>query len=448
MAETTTDESKLAAVKDQVEKDIAKAQEFTIKDEDIEAARLLIGLDTARSSNELSWNGAASQSGVFRWAYAVGDDNPLYCDPNYAQGTRWGAQIAPGSMAQVLHSGMLGDPVDPDLAKKTRSLFRGIHVFVAGADKYWYKPIFIGDALHGYGGTDAVESKPSEFAGRSVIRYSRSVNLNQRGEIAFMVRGRAIHTERKAAAEKGKYADIQPAVYTDEDIARIDDIYAGERRRGAEPRYWEDVEIGEKMPAYVKGPLTVTELIVFHAGGYGITTGGYHIGGSREWHKNRKRIRNFYIKDEFGVPDVSQRVHWNSDWARKIGNPMAYDYSVLRESWLHHYLTDWVGDDGWVFRQYDEVRKFNYMGDVQFLSGQVVGKRQEDGHCFVDLMVQTTSQRDVVTTICEATVILPSREFGAVVLPEPPHAEKAKAVRMWKRHNELLAERGFKKYLD
>ena len=88
------------------------------------------------------------------------------------------------------------------------------------------------------------------------------------------------------------------------------------------------------------------------------------------------------------MPDVSQRVHWNSDWARKIGNPMAYDYSVLRDSWLHHYLTDWVGDDGWVFRQYDEVRKFNYMGDVQFLNGEVVGKRQEDGRCFVDLMVQ------------------------------------------------------------
>ncbi len=448
MAESVSDKEKIDAVKGEIEKDIAKAQEWTIKDEDIEAARLLIGIDQAHSAGEVSWNGNASEAGIKRWAYAVGDDNPLYWDPNYAQGTRWGGQIAPGSMAQVLHSGMLGDPIDPELAKKTRSLFRGIHVFVAGADKYWYKPIFAGDALHGFGGTAAVESKPSEFAGRSVIRYNRSVNVNQRGEVAFIVRGRAIHTERKAAAEKGKYAAIEPAVYTDEDIARIDAIYEKEQRRGAEPRYFEDVEIGEKMPEYVKGPLTVTELIVFHAGGYGITTGGYRIGGSREWHKNRKRVRNFYIKDEFGVPDVSQRVHWNSDWARKIGNPMAYDYSVLRESWLHHYLTDWVGDDGWVFRQYDEVRKFNYMGDVQFLSGQVVAKRIEDGHCFVDLMVQTTNQRGVVTTICEATVILPSREHGPVVLPEPPLEEKAKAVRMWSRHNELLRERGFKKYLD
>src|SRR6202012_1757902 len=202
------DESKIAAVKEQIDKDIAKAQEWTIKDEDIEAARRLIGLNTAHSSGEVSWNGGASQSGIKRWTYSIGDDNPLYWDPNYAQGTRWGAQIAPGSMAQILHSGMLGDPIDPELAKKTRSLFRGIHVFVAGADKYWYKPIFANDALHGYGGVDAVEAKPSEFAGRSVIRYPPAVTLNKRGEIALIVRGRPIHTERKAAAERGKYADI------------------------------------------------------------------------------------------------------------------------------------------------------------------------------------------------------------------------------------------------
>ena len=447
MADTISDKTKLDAVKAQVEKDIEKAQDFKIKDEDIDLSRELIGVDTATSSGEVSWNGDASQSGIKRWAYAVGDDNPLFWDPNYAQGTRWGAQIAPGSMAQILRSGMLGDPMDKDLAYRTRSLFRGIHVFVAGADKYWYKPIFVNDSLHAYGGMAGIDVKPSEFAGRSVIRYRRSVNLNQRGDIAFISRGRAIHTERRAAAEKGKYSAIEPAVYTDDDIARIDEIYAKEQRRGAELRYWEDVEVGDKLPEYVKGPLTVTELIVFHAGGYGVTD-GYRIGGSREWYKNRQRIRNFYIKDEYGVPDVSQRVHWNSDWARKIGNPMAYDYSVLRESWLHHYLTDWVGDDGWVFRQYDEVRKFNYMGDVQFLSGQVVAKRFEDGHCFVDLMVKTTNQRDTVTTNCEATVILPSREHGPVVLPEPPLEERIKATTMWKRHNELQRENGFKKYLD
>jgi len=441
-------DAKREEVRKQVEKDIEKAQDFKILDTDIEKARKLIGLDiaVARSGKEQSWVGPATANAIKRFAYSVGDDNPLYWDPNYGRGTRWGSQIAPGSMAQHMMSPMRGDPMDPDLAKETRSLFRGVHVFVAGSDKYWYKPIFPGDTLRGYGGVADVQVKPSEFAGRSVIRYQRSVRLNPRGEIAYIVRGRAIHTERKAASEKGKYATIEPAVYTDEDIARIDAVYAAEQRRGAEPRYWEDVEVGEKMPQYCKGPLTVTELIVFHAGGYGILE--YGIGGSRLWHKNRERVRNFYIKDEYGVPDVSQRVHWNNDWAKKIGNPMAYDYSVLRESWLHHYLTDWVGDDGWVFRQYDEVRKFNYMGDVQFLQGQVVGKRQEDGRFYADLMVQMSNQRGDVTTTCEATVLLPSREHGPVILPEAPREDQIKAIQMWKRHGELLREDGLQVEVD
>ncbi|MET0182779.1 MAG: MaoC family dehydratase N-terminal domain-containing protein [Caulobacterales bacterium] len=440
-ADAKTDE-----VKKQVEADIAKAEAWQIDDQDIVKARKLIGIDVAYGQDEQSWNGDASAAGIKRWTYSIGDDNPLYWDANYAAGTRWGGLVAPGSMAQILHSGMLGDPMDPALAKETRSLFRGIHVFVAGADKYWYKPIFEGDVLRSYGGADAIEEKPSEFAGRSIIRYNRRVSLNQRGEIVYIARGRAIHTERKAAAQKGKYTALEPAVYTDEDIAKIDEIYANEKPRGGEPRYFEDVEIGDKMPTYCKGPLTVTEVIVFHGGGYGVTD-GYRIGGSREWHKNRKRIRNFYIKDEAGVPDVSQRVHWNNDWARKIGNPMSYDYSVMRESWLHHYLTDWVGDDGFVHRQYDEVRKFNYMGDTQFLSGQVVAKREEEGRFYVDLMVQMTNQRGTVTTLCEATVLLPSKKHGPVVLPEPSTAEKVKATKMWSRHNEIAREKGFKKVL-
>ena len=36
-------------------------------------------------------------------------------------------------------------------------------------------------------------------------------------------------TERKAARERGKYAEIEAAHYTDDDYARIDAIYESER---------------------------------------------------------------------------------------------------------------------------------------------------------------------------------------------------------------------------
>jgi hypothetical protein len=41
-----------------------------------------------------------------------------------------------------------------------------------------------------------------------------------------------------------------------------------------------------------------------------------------------------------------------------------------RQSWFFHQLTDWIGDDGIVVTLQDSIRKFNYMGDTQFLSGR------------------------------------------------------------------------------
>ena len=86
-----------------------------------------------------------------------------------------------------------------------------------------------------------------------------------------------------------------------------------------------------------KGPLTVTDVICFHAGGYGFVPYAPTVG--RLAHKNRKRIAPFYVKNEYGIPDVAQRLHWDPKWAQAIGNPMAYDYGVMRENYLYHYLS-------------------------------------------------------------------------------------------------------------
>jgi hypothetical protein len=205
------------------------------------------------------------------------------------------------------------------------------------------------------------------------------------------------------------------------------------------PRYWEDVEVGEPLPKMVKGPMTLTDVICFHAGGYGF--GPYNVSAARIGYKNRKRIGGFYIKNELGIPDVSQRVHWDNAWSQAIGNPMSYDYGVMRECYLSHYITDWMGDDGWLLRQYDEMRKFNYVGDTQFLTGEVAGKRVEEGRHIVEIEMRCTNQRGEETVPGRATVLLPSREHGPIVLPEPPLEVREKAARMMARHYELLAKR-------
>ena len=105
-------------------------------------------------------------------------------------------------------------------------------------------------------------------------------------------------------------------------------------------------------------------------------------------------------------------MHWDSQWAKAIGNPLAYDYGVLRQSWFYHHVADWAGDDAFIEKMSDSIRKFNYQGDTQFLSGEVVDKREEDGRRLVDLELSMVNQRDVETAYATATVSLPSRDDG------------------------------------
>jgi len=380
----------------------------------------------------------ATVDNIRNFAVGCGDDNPLYCDPDYAKATRWGGVIAPGMMAGVINAPMMGDPIPGEIKALKKSLFRGIHVFVSGSTWDWYRPIHPGDTLYSFHGDETSEVKQSEFAGRSVINVRRDVKVNQRGEVVAVYRILQVLTERKTAKNKGKYSEIKPQTYTDDDIAAIDAVYAAEQVRGAERRDWSSVKVGDSLGKMAKGPLTVTDVICFHAGGYGFVPYAPTVG--RLAFKNRQRIAPFYIKNEYGVPDVAQRLHWDPLWAQAIGNPMAYDYGVMRENYLYHYLSDWAGDDGVILHVHDEIRKFNYMGDTQMITGEVTGVRQENGQNLVDVAVRFTNQRGDETVRATAVIALPNGAMP-VIYPEVPRELAEKAAYMMARHWELSAKR-------
>jgi acyl dehydratase len=418
-----------------LEKEFERAIAYKLKDEDIERAKLLLGIDVASRHRELF--SVATVDAIRNWSLGVGDDNPLYTDERYGPTTRWGSQIAPGTMVGFVKTPMRGDPMPDEVKQKTKSLFRGIHVFVSGGTWDWYRPMYPGDRIFSFNGEETLEVKQSEFAGRSVIQIRRDVAVDQRGEVVGVYRILRVLTERKTARERGKYAAIEPTHYTHDDIAKIDAVYEAEKARGAEKRFWEDVTVGDKLQPMVKGPLTVTEMIAFHAGGYGFVP--YGLRSSRVGYKNRKRIPAFYVKNEYGIPDVAQRLHWDSQWAKAIGNPMAYDYGVLRQAWFYHAVSDWAGDDAFIERMQDSIRKFNYMGDTQFVSGEVTGKREENGRYLADLKLRMVNQRDTETAYAEATVSLPSRAAGLPPLPPVPIDLARRGCEMFARHNQLTA---------
>jgi hypothetical protein len=411
--------------------DWKQATGYKITDEDIARAQVLVGYDEASKRRDNAR--VANADNIRAFALSIGCDNPLFCDEDYAAGTRWGGVIAPGPIN--IHAPLRGDPRPEGMARAKKSLFKGIHQMHSGTSWEWYRPIRPGDWIYSYSGEESVDVKPSEYGGRTVLRVSRDVQFNQNAEVICVRRTLLIHSERETGAKRGKYMATQPAAYTDEELAAIDAIYAAEQVRGAEPRDWEAVRIGDEMGAMGKGPLTVSDIICMHSTGFALEPFGPTT--SRMRYKHKQKMPAAYVKNELGIPDTIMRMHWDGDWARALGSPMAYDYGFQRECWLHHYLTDWCGDDGFVLRMKSEMRKFNYLGDFQTVTGEIVGKHVDLGVPAVDAKVRMTSQRGDVTMEALATIALPSRQHGLPDYPSPPPELAAKARHFLDRHEQL-----------
>ena len=65
---------------------------------------------------------------------------------------------------------------------------------------------------------------------------------------------------------------------------------------------------------------------------------------------------------------------------------------------------------------------------MQWLRGTVTRKAMFDGRPGVELDISATNPRGEVTTPGHATILLPSREHGAVRLPDPPGTDLQSAL--------------------
>jgi len=126
------------------------------------------------------------------------------------------------------------------------------------------------------------------------------------------------------------------------------------------------------------------------------------------------------VDSQSGQVDVPELVHMEDTRAQEIGIPGAYDYGCQRMSWMGHLLTNWVGNDGFVWKMYGELRLFNVIGDTTWCTGRVTKKYVDEGKHCVDIECWGENQRGEITMPGHATVILPSKVHGEVVYPTPP----------------------------
>ncbi len=206
---------------------------------------------------------------------------------------------------------------------------------------------------------------------------------------------------REGKELKNKIADLE------EELKSIQRAYDVEEIRGANPRYWEDVTVGEELTPVVKGPVGITEIIADSA-----------VAVPLRLHAHGVHLRRYKKHPAWAFRDPSTSawepvygVHYNKAAANGAGLPYPYDVGAQRQGWLIHLMTNWIGDDGWLKKNYAEYRAFVYLSDVIRFKGKVTSKFvDEDGEYCAGVETSAINQRGENVMPGYSIVSLPSRK--------------------------------------
>lgn len=345
-------------------------------------------------------NDVASRLTIAKVAGGIGDINPLWTDADHAEKSPYGGPVAPPSFVIGCFSGIqFGWP--------------GLGSFHSESHIVFERPVYRNDEVHPslvYEGFDG--PSPSKFAGRTVTDRFLNTYRNQLGESIAAIRWQVINFERGSAASRSGSGDSSqpdlPNRWSDDELARIEAQVLAEKPRGAEPRWWDEVEVGDRLDVLTKGPIGLTDEIAFVAGG-GIPIPRLKAHAA-SLHDYQAHPAWAFRDPVTGAQEPIYSVHYNYSAARAMSVVFQYDVGFQRQCWQIHHLTHWCGDHGWIKECSAQYRRFVYLSDVIELGGQIVGKRiDDDGEHVVDIKTAAVNQRGETPMPGTAVVALPSR---------------------------------------
>jgi acyl dehydratase len=385
--------SNLEADPNEITKGLARGK-FT--DEMLADMRALIGTEL-RTEACLN-NEYATRLAILRFCEGIGDDNPLWTDPEYAANSPYGSVIAPPSFIfACLGSIQVGWP--------------GLGGFHAETTIDFYRPIRVGEKITATVTFDGFDGPiESNFGGRRIKDYLRQEYRNDDGELVAKFICSRMRFERSEMQKRASSRAAQqlPHPWTEEEIDAIEADVLAEQPRGDTPRYWEDVKIGDQIDVITKGPIGLTDEIAFIASGAApIPRLSAHGVALRRYRRHPKWA--FRDPGTHALEPVYS-VHYNDYAAKLQGAQGAYDVGIQRTSWQVHSLTNWMGDAGKLKRLTGQYRSHVYLSDVVRLGGTVDAKEIDaQGDHVVTLTTWARNQRGQECMPGTAVIALPTR---------------------------------------
>ena len=239
-----------------------------IDDATIAEARTLMRVPLRR--DRMQWVEAATADAIRQFADGIGDDNPLWRDPEYAGSTRWQGLLAPPAFLYAVDATI----VAPKLP--------GVQWIYAGTRWRWLDAIRVNQPFAATAQLVAMEEKQGRRFGRWVLQTGEIEYRAPSGELLAIAEGRVARTPRASSGTKRGESKPKPeradATAPSEPKAKQANANtAGKRpkRRGDEPRYFEDVHVGEQLGPDPR-PLSLVDIYRWYVG----AQGALHYGGA------------------------------------------------------------------------------------------------------------------------------------------------------------------------
>jgi acyl dehydratase len=342
-------------------------------------------------------NEDATRLAIMRFCEGIGDDNPLWTDPDYAATTPHGTLLAPPSFIfACLASVQFG--------------WAGLGGFHAETKLTFHRAIRVGDKVTCRVFFDGFDDPvASSFGGRRIKDYIRQEYRNQDDHLLATFICSRMRFERGEMQKRAAGRAIQlPHPWTEAEIAEIENQVLAETPRGATPRYWDDVQVGDELDLLTKGPIGLTDEVAFVAAGAAPIP---RICAHRIALKRYRKHPNWAFRDPAThALEPVYSVHYSDYAARMQGAQAAYDVGIQRTCWQIHLLTNWMGDTGALKAADTQYRSHVYLSDVVRLGGRVEAKEVDaDGDHVVRVTTWANNQRSQNVMPGAAVIALPRR---------------------------------------
>ena len=375
-----------------------------------------------------------TEANVKAYARNIGDDNPLYTDPEYAKTGPYGCLVAPG----------------PALLLSRNSMWHGARVerpggwplanFHSGSAWEFFDVLRVGTGFKTSSTAREMIEKPGS-RGNLFLFVTDVYYWDMRGDLLgknygtlIMIPREEMGTSRTMSVDRlgeRMLYDRQAATYDKEKVEEIIDLMANSRPRGKEILYWEDVEVGDKLTPVALPPFTDQDM-----GAANVLPTGMRAYNFEAGHHLRKQG----IHGAYGHPHPLTRWPWGGGdehgdalMAAYRGIPLPFDHGRHRSQIAQQLMSNWMGDYGFIRRLQMALRRPMYYSDTSTYTGEVVKKFTEvqggeegkgaapgkSTYYAVGIRYECRNQDDLLQVQGTSAVYLPSREGGNVELPIP-----------------------------